>query len=86
MEFITLEIENNPLLIIIYSINICYLIQLVNSNEASGNHPQFLRNESIRNYIPQIMKIQKGDIVTWINTDGRILNTHFYGLDGKLIR
>jgi len=31
--------------------------------------PQFLRNESIRNYIPQTVKIQKGDTITWIKIE-----------------
>jgi plastocyanin len=31
--------------------------------------PQFLRNETTRKYIPQTLKIQKGDTITWINTD-----------------
>ena len=31
--------------------------------------PQFLHNESIRNYIPHTVKIQKGDTIRWINTD-----------------
>ena len=39
--------------------------------------PQFLRNESVRNYIPQTVKIQKGDTVTWINTDNEPHHLHF---------
>ena len=43
--------------------------------------PQFLRKESIRNYIPQIMKIQKGDVVTWINTDKESHKLYFIKID-----
>ena len=43
--------------------------------------PQFLRKESIRNYIPQIMKIQKGDVVTWINTDKESHRLYFIKID-----
>jgi plastocyanin len=39
--------------------------------------PQFLRNESIRNYIPQTAKIQKGDTITWINTDKESHHLYF---------
>jgi len=43
--------------------------------------PQFLRNESIRNYIPQTLKIQKGDTVTWINTDNESHHLFFIRID-----
>ena len=43
--------------------------------------PQFLRNESIRNYIPQTVKIQKGDIITWINTDNESHHLYFIKID-----
>jgi hypothetical protein len=43
--------------------------------------PQFLRNESIRNYIPQTLKIQKGDTVTWINTDNESHHLFFIKID-----
>jgi Copper binding proteins, plastocyanin/azurin family len=43
--------------------------------------PQFLRNESIRNYIPQTLKIQKGDIITWINTDNESHDLYFIKID-----
>lgn len=43
--------------------------------------PQFLRNESIRNYIPQTLKIQKGDTVTWINTDDEPHHLFFIKID-----
>ena len=43
--------------------------------------PQFLRNESIRNYIPQTVKIQKGDTITWINTDNESHYLYFIKID-----
>jgi hypothetical protein len=43
--------------------------------------PQFLRNESIRNYIPQTLKIQKGDTITWINTDNESHHLYFIKID-----
>ena len=43
--------------------------------------PQFLRNESIRNYIPQAVKIQKGDTITWINTNNESHHLYFIKID-----
>jgi hypothetical protein len=43
--------------------------------------PQFLRNESIRNYIPQTVKIQKGDTIIWINTDNESHHLYFIKID-----
>ena len=43
--------------------------------------PQFQRNESIRNYIPHTIKIQKGDTITWINTDSKPHNLYFIKID-----
>jgi hypothetical protein len=43
--------------------------------------PQFLRDESIRNYIPQTLKIQKGDTITWINTDSESHDLYFIKID-----
>ena len=43
--------------------------------------PQFLHNESIRNYIPQTVKIQKGDTITWINTDNESHHLYFIKID-----
>jgi hypothetical protein len=43
--------------------------------------PQFLRNESLRNYIPQTAKIQKGDTITWINTDNESHHLYFIKID-----
>ena len=43
--------------------------------------PQFLRNEYIRNYIPQTVKIQKGDTITWINTDNESHHLYFIKID-----
>ena len=43
--------------------------------------PQFLRKEYIRNYIPQTLKIQKGDTITWINTDNESHHLYFIKID-----
>lgn len=43
--------------------------------------PQFLRNESVRNYIPPALKIQKGDTITWINTDNESHHLYFLKID-----
>ena len=43
--------------------------------------PVFLCNESIRNFIPQTLKIQKGDTVTWINTDNESHHLFFIKID-----
>jgi hypothetical protein len=46
--------------------------------------PQFLSNESIRNYIPPTVKIQKGDTITWINTDNESHHLYFIKIDPDL--
>ena len=43
--------------------------------------PQFLHNESIRNYIPQTVKIQKRDTIRWINTDSESHHLFFIKID-----
>jgi hypothetical protein len=43
--------------------------------------PQFLRNESIRNYIPPALKIQKGDTIRWINADKEAHHLYFIKVD-----
>ena len=43
--------------------------------------PKFIRNETIRNYIPQTLKIQKGDTITWINTDSDSHHLYFFKID-----
>ena len=43
--------------------------------------PQFLHNESIRNYIPHTVKIQKGDTITWINTNNESHHLYFIKID-----
>ena len=43
--------------------------------------PQFLRSESIRNYIPPTVKIQKGDTITWINTNHESHHLFFIKID-----
>jgi plastocyanin len=41
---------------------------LNNGKEITGTHFTILCNESFRNYIPNTVKIQKGDTIRWINT------------------
>ena len=43
--------------------------------------PQFLSNETIKNYIPQTLKIQKGDTIIWINTDNDSHHLYFIKID-----
>ena len=43
--------------------------------------PAFLSNESIRNFIPQTLKIQKGDTITCINTDNDSHHLFFIKID-----
>ena len=43
--------------------------------------PQFLHSESIRNYIPPTVKIQKGDTITWINTNNESHHLYFIKID-----
>ncbi len=43
--------------------------------------PHFLSNESFRNYIPQTVKIRKGDTITWINTDNESHHLYFIKID-----
>jgi plastocyanin len=43
--------------------------------------PQFLGNESVKNYIPRIVKIQKGDAITFINTDNEAHHLYFIRID-----
>ena len=43
--------------------------------------PQFQRNESVKNYIPQNVKIQKEDAITLINTDNEPHHLCFIKID-----
>lgn len=43
--------------------------------------PQFLGNEFVKNYIPRIVKIQKGDAITFINTDNEAHHLYFIRID-----
>jgi len=43
--------------------------------------PQFLRIESIRNYSPQIVKVQKGETIRWSNTDSESHHLFFIKID-----
>ena len=46
--------------------------------------PQFLHKESNRDYIPQTLKIQKGDTITWINTDNESHYLYFIKIERLL--
>ena len=46
--------------------------------------PHFQKNESIRNFIPHLIKIQKGDTIRWINTDSEPRNLYFMKIDPNL--
>jgi len=43
--------------------------------------PHFQKNESIRNFIPHLIKIQKGDTIRWINTDSKPHHLYFLKID-----
>ena len=43
--------------------------------------PQFLHKESFKKYIPQTVKIQKGDTITFINTDNESHHLYFIKID-----
>jgi plastocyanin len=43
--------------------------------------PHFLHNESFGNYIPQTLKIQKGDSITFINTNNESHHLYFIKID-----
>ena len=43
--------------------------------------PHFLRDESFGNYIPQTVKIQKGDTITFINTNNESHHLNFIKVD-----
>ncbi len=42
--------------------------------------PEFIPNEKIRSFIPEVVKIQKGDSVKWINVSKVFHNLYFFGL------
>ncbi len=42
--------------------------------------PEFMPYEKIRNFIPNVVKIQKGDNVKWINVSKDFHNLYFFGL------
>jgi hypothetical protein len=42
--------------------------------------PEFIQYEKIRNFIPEVVKIQKGDNVKWINVSRDFHNLYFFGL------
>jgi hypothetical protein len=42
--------------------------------------PKFIPNETIRGFIPEVVKIQKGDSVKWINVSKDFHNLYFFGV------
>ncbi len=42
--------------------------------------PEFIPNEKIRSFIPEVVKIQKGESVKWINVSKVFHNLYFFGL------
>jgi copper binding plastocyanin/azurin family protein len=42
--------------------------------------PEFIQYEKTRNFIPEVVKIQKGDNVKWINVSRDFHNLYFFGL------
>jgi Copper binding proteins, plastocyanin/azurin family len=42
--------------------------------------PEFIPYEKIRSFIPEVVKIQKGDNVKWINASKDFHNLYFFGL------
>ena len=42
--------------------------------------PKFIPHEKIRSFIPEVVKIQKGDNVKWINISDDFHNLYFFGL------
>ena len=42
--------------------------------------PEFVQYEKIRSFIPEVVKIQKGDNVRWINVSKDFHNLYFFGL------
>ena len=42
--------------------------------------PEFIPYEKIRNFIPEVIKIQKGDNVKWINVSDDFHNLYFFGV------
>jgi Copper binding proteins, plastocyanin/azurin family len=42
--------------------------------------PEFISYEKIRSFIPEVVKIQKGDTVKWLNLSKDFHNLYFFGL------
>jgi hypothetical protein len=60
------------------------ILLLIKYYSISMNHsviiPEFLPYEKIRNFIPEVVKIQKGDNVKWINVSKDFHNLYFFGV------
>ena len=46
--------------------------------------PEFIPHEKIRSFIPEVVKIQKGDNVKWINVSKDFHNFYFFGVINDL--
>lgn len=46
--------------------------------------PKFIPYEKIRKFIPEVVKIQKGDNIKWINVSKDFHNLYFFGLEEDL--
>jgi hypothetical protein len=42
--------------------------------------PEFISYEKIRSFIPEVVKIQKGDNVKWLNVSKDFHNLYFFGI------
>ena len=60
------------------------ILLLIKYYSISMNHsviiPEFTPYEKIRSFIPEIVKIQKGDSVKWINVSKDFHNLYFFGV------
>ena len=60
------------------------ILLLIKYYSISMNHsviiPEFIPYEKIRNFIPEVVKIQKGDNVKWVNVGKDFHNLYFFGL------
>ena len=42
--------------------------------------PEFIPHEKIRSFIPEVVKIQNGDKIKWINVGKAFHHLYFFGL------
>ena len=48
--------------------------------------PEFISYEKIRSFIPEVVKIQKGDNVKWTNVSKDFHNLYFFGVLNDLLK